>query len=52
MTLIEINERRELETMMLLIEWEYEQAELKEYKPKKFEAYLLEKLAEIRLSKG
>ena len=42
----------ELETMMLFIEWEYEKAELKEYKPKKFETYLLEKLAEIRLSKG
>jgi hypothetical protein len=42
----------ELETMMLLIEWEYEQTELKQYKPKKFERYLLEKLAEIRLSKG
>jgi hypothetical protein len=26
--------------------------ELKEYKPKKFETYLLEKLAEVRLSKG
>lgn len=42
----------ELEIMMLLIELEYEQNELKEYKPKKFERYLLEKLAEIRLSKG
>jgi hypothetical protein len=42
----------ELDTMMLLIKWEYEQAELKEYNPKKFETYLLEKLAEIRLSKG
>jgi len=41
-----------LETMMLLIEWEYEQTELKKYKPKKFETYLLKKLAEIRLSKG
>jgi hypothetical protein len=38
--------------MIRIIQWEYEQAELKEYKPKKFETYLLEKLAEIRLSKG
>ena len=41
----------EKETMMLLIEFEYEQKELKKYRPKKFETYLLEKLAEIRLSK-
>ena len=42
----------ELETMMLVIQYEYEKEELGNYKPKKFEAYLLEKLAEIRISKG
>ena len=42
----------ELETMKILIKWEYEQAELKKYKPKKFQTYLLERLAEIILSKG
>ena len=42
----------ELETMMLVIQYEYEKEELVKYKPKKFETYLLKKLAEIRISKG
>ena len=40
----------ELETMMLVIQYEYEKEELGNYNPKKFETYLLEKLAEIRIS--
>jgi hypothetical protein len=42
----------EIETMILIIKYEYEKEELSNYKPKKFETYLLEKLAEIRVSKG
>ena len=41
-----------IETMMLIIKHEYEKEELGKYKPKKFEPYLLEKLAKIRVSKG
>lgn len=39
-----------IETMMLIIKHEYEKEELGKYKPKKFETYLLEKLAEIRVN--
>tara|TARA_Y100001938_G_scaffold145847_1_gene223444 strand:- start:3352 stop:3486 length:135 start_codon:yes stop_codon:yes gene_type:complete len=42
----------EIETMMVIIKHEYEKEELGKYEPKKFETYLLEKLAEIRVSKG
>ena len=42
----------EIETMMLVIKHEYEKEELSNYMPKKFETYLLEKLAEMRTSKG
>ena len=36
----------------VIIKHEYEKEELGKYEPKKFETYLLEKLAEIRVSKG
>lgn len=42
----------EIEIMMLIIKHEYEKEELSKYKPKKFETYLLEKLAEIRVNKS
>lgn len=39
------------DTMILLIKLEYENEELKKYKPKRFADYLLEKFAELRLEK-
>jgi hypothetical protein len=43
---------KKIEMMMFVIKYEYEKEELGKYKPKKFKTYLLEKLAEIRVSKG
>ena len=41
-----------IDAMVFKIRHEYETEELSKYNPKKFEDYLLKKLAEIRLEQG